>query len=306
MDPAWSVIVLTGGSSTRMGTRKDVLELGGLPIVARLLRGLPPEVPVVVVGLPPPAAGPHRTSADDGHRLSSVLVTREDPPGGGPVAGIAAGLPLVTTPVVAIAAGDMPYAGSLIAHLAQLYVDREPTTRHTDRFQRATRPDAILPVDTGGQPQALCAVYDTAALRDAIEALGSPGGRPVRELVGLLQVSTIPVADVGALIDIDTPDDLATARALTVGVGEQPTIMAGAKGGAMEQWIDAVKQELGLDVEVDLAQILDVAKDAAHSVQRPAAPVTTYLLGYAVASGADPGEAAGVIRRLASDWSAPE
>lgn len=43
----------------------------------------------------------------------------------------------------------------------------------------------------------------------------------------------------------------------------------------MDAWIDAVKAELGLDVSVDIPAILDVAKVAAHSVERPAAPVTT-------------------------------
>ncbi len=48
--------------------------------------------------------------------------------------------------------------------------------------------------------------------------------------------------------------------------------------------------------------ILDVAKDAAHGVQRPAAPVTTYLLGLAVARGADPAQTAAAISRLADGW----
>jgi hypothetical protein len=53
-----------------------------------------------------------------------------------------------------------------------------------------------------------------------------------------------------------------------------------------------------LDVEVDLdeALILDVAREAAHNVERPAAPITTFLLGYAAArSEGNPEE----IERLA-------
>jgi hypothetical protein len=45
--------------------------------------------------------------------------------------------------------------------------------------------------------------------------------------------------------------------------------------------------------------ILDVARDVAHAIERPAAPVTTYLLGLAAGrSGADPGVVAAQIRGL--------
>jgi hypothetical protein len=54
-----------------------------------------------------------------------------------------------------------------------------------------------------------------------------------------------------------------------------------------------------LTVEVDVDLLLDVARDAAHNVTRPAAPVTTYLLGIAVANGADVKTAAAKIQELA-------
>jgi Domain of unknown function (DUF6457) len=74
----------------------------------------------------------------------------------------------------------------------------------------------------------------------------------------------------------------------------------------MDEWIDAVRQELGLDAAVDIDVILDVARVAAHNVARPAAPVTTYLLGVAAASGADVADAARRIEALASGWTRPE
>jgi xylulokinase len=59
------------------------------------------------------------------------------------------------------------------------------------------------------------------------------------------------------------------------------------------EWADEVRVALGLpDTESldreDVDLILDLAKDAAHSVARPAAPLTAYLLGIAVGRGADP------------------
>ena len=70
----------------------------------------------------------------------------------------------------------------------------------------------------------------------------------------------------------------------------------------MDEWVTAVSAALGVDQAVDLDTILDVARDAAHAVARPAAPVTTFLLGVAVAGGADPKEAAATIAALAREW----
>ena len=55
---------------------------------------------------------------------------------------------------------------------------------------------------------------------------------------------------------------------------------------------------------------LDLARDAAHSVARPAAPLTTFLIGYAAAQrGGTPEDVAQAAREaaaLAQRWSAEE
>lgn len=71
-------------------------------------------------------------------------------------------------------------------------------------------------------------------------------------------------------------------------------------------WIDEAATALGLEPRVPVQEILDVARDAAHGVVRPAAPVSTYLLGMAVARGADPAAAAEVLKELAGRWSVTE
>ncbi|MGW6129155.1 DUF6457 domain-containing protein [Cellulomonas sp. NPDC055163] len=54
----------------------------------------------------------------------------------------------------------------------------------------------------------------------------------------------------------------------------------------LDSWVRALAAELGVDPGVvDVAALLDVARDAAHGVARPATPLTTFLLGYAVATG---------------------
>ncbi|RCV52740.1 DUF6457 domain-containing protein [Marinitenerispora sediminis] len=77
----------------------------------------------------------------------------------------------------------------------------------------------------------------------------------------------------------------------------------------LTEWAHRVCAELELSEEIgkaDVDRILDLAKDAAHSVARPAAPLTTYLLGIAVGRGADPDAAAALVSRLALAQAAPE
>ena len=70
----------------------------------------------------------------------------------------------------------------------------------------------------------------------------------------------------------------------------------------LDEWVAAVVADLGLQSGLDVSQVLDLARDVAHGVERPAAPVTTYLVGMAVAAGADPADVAERVRALASAW----
>jgi len=71
----------------------------------------------------------------------------------------------------------------------------------------------------------------------------------------------------------------------------------------LDDWVDALAEALGVDAsEVDVNALLDVARDAAHGVTRPAAPLATYLVGYAVASGMDFQEASATASALAQAW----
>jgi hypothetical protein len=70
----------------------------------------------------------------------------------------------------------------------------------------------------------------------------------------------------------------------------------------LEDWLAAVRAELALDDGTDAGVVLDLARDVAHGVARPAAPLTTYLLGVAVGRGADPRETAATIAALARSW----
>ena len=74
----------------------------------------------------------------------------------------------------------------------------------------------------------------------------------------------------------------------------------------LHDWIDELCDALDIETELDEGLVLDVARDVAHGVERPAAPITTFLLGYAAAvHGASPEaveELAGRASALAEAW----
>ena len=74
----------------------------------------------------------------------------------------------------------------------------------------------------------------------------------------------------------------------------------------MDDWIAAACLDLGISPPLSIPEILDLARDAAHNVERPAAPITTFLLGYAVGQGSDITEAAARLSRLATGWASTE
>jgi hypothetical protein len=77
----------------------------------------------------------------------------------------------------------------------------------------------------------------------------------------------------------------------------------------LHDWIDELCDVLDVEAEVDEALVLDLARAAAHNVQRPAAPITTYLLGYAAglkeASPSQVEALAGRATLLANGWDRP-
>jgi hypothetical protein len=150
--------------------------------------------------------------------------------------------------------------------------------------------DAAWLVDGEGKEQYLLGAYRRGALHE----VGSR--RSLRSAFAALEV--VLVEDVrGAADDID--DWAAVAR-----------VRAGAGGGTvLKQWTEALAAELGVALEVDERLLLEVARDAAHSVARPAAPLTTFLVGYAAAlSGGDAeavARASATAQRLAAAWAPP-
>lgn len=77
----------------------------------------------------------------------------------------------------------------------------------------------------------------------------------------------------------------------------------------LDAWVTDLSAALDVDpASVDVSVILDVARDAAHGVARPAAPLTTFLVG--LAAGRRGGEleavreVAATAQRLAAERAA--
>lgn len=183
--PELSVILLTGGSSRRMGSDKAGLRFGDDTLLTFNLKQVPRKFPVVVVG-----------ESIDG--WPEVTCTRETPPGAGPVAAIAAGLEHVTTPVVLVLAVDTPFA-----------------FRQLLEFEVSPNSHALIPRDPTGKAQYLAGLYRSDPLRHALELLGTPENKSMRELVAHLNFigyHELTSDDIHNFMDLDTPEDLITAR----------------------------------------------------------------------------------------------
>jgi len=73
----------------------------------------------------------------------------------------------------------------------------------------------------------------------------------------------------------------------------------------LDAWVSTLAESLGLDAdEHPIGPLLDLTRDAAHGVVRPAGPLTTYLVGLAVAGGMPVEDALARARATITDWKA--
>ncbi|MFJ3305986.1 NTP transferase domain-containing protein [Streptomyces sp. NPDC086549] len=272
----YDAVVLAGGAARRLGgVDKPAVRVGGRPLLDRVLAACAGARATVVVADPRPTARPVRWA-------------REEPPGGGPVAALDAGLR--RTKAEHGPEHGPEYTEFTVVFSADLPFLEEATVLRLLTALRTTGAEGALLTDADGRDQPLVAAYRTDALRRELAALahghGGLAGLPLRRLTGALDLTRVP--DPFASFDCDTWDDIATARAR---IREH--------GHVLDEWISAVKDELGIDLDVDTGVLLDLARDAAHGVARPAAPLTTFLVGYAAAQGKGGPEAVAEAARKA-------
>lgn len=193
----YAQIVLAGGQARRLGmVAKSLLVYQGQTLLEHaLMAGRDASHQVVV--------GPPELPVPDG-----VSLVREDPPLGGPVAGIGAGLLELdrvgcAAEWVLVTACDHAYAEAAAAELFRL----------VDALD-LTEVDLVTPVGADGHRQTLFALYRRTALAAAIQAHGGGHNLSVRRLVADLRTLPITIDDT-LLIDVDDP---ATAAQLGITV----------------------------------------------------------------------------------------
>ncbi|MFI9029663.1 DUF6457 domain-containing protein [Streptomyces sp. NPDC053560] len=287
MTTDYDTIVPAGGAARRLGgADKPALAVGGRSLLDRVLAACPGAARTVVVG-------PERPT------LRPVVTTREDPPGAGPVAALDAGLRHTTAGTVLVLSADLPFlTTATVDALLAAVADTEDLQSAQGAQGESAGADGALLVDADGRDQPLVAAYRAAALRRALETLrtahGGLAGLPLRALLAELTVRRVRDDTATASYDCDTWEALSAARAR---IREH--------GHVLDEWITAVKAELGIELDVDTAVLLDLARDAAHGVARPAAPLTTFLVGYAAAQqGLDVAEVSRRAAALANRWAA--
>ncbi|MDM7855098.1 molybdenum cofactor guanylyltransferase [Cellulomonas alba] len=211
----YDAVVLAGGRGSRLGgpSKPEVL-VAGRALVDHVLDGVRDARRVVLVA---PASVAR----------AGVPTVLEDPPGGGPVAGLAAGLAALTddglaTPTAAVAADvagltparaatagdlapdvvvvlacDVPRAGSAVPALVAAAA--------------AGGVDGARLVAADGSVQPLVAAYRRGPLTAALEALASTHGVSMRRALAGLRLVDVPDLD-DASLDADTWDDVARLR----------------------------------------------------------------------------------------------
>jgi molybdopterin-guanine dinucleotide biosynthesis protein A len=305
-------IVLAGGRGARLGgADKPAMIVGGGTLAAAVVTAAAEAGAgrVVMVGPRRPELRPLSARLPAG-----LLEVREDPAGSGPVPALRCGLAHVRAPWVAVLAADLPFLRgrqltALLAAAAPAGPDDPGASPAASGAGAPGAAGAVL-VDDAGRPQWLVSCWQTGPLRAALSIYRGASLRglfqPLRPVLARWQGTD---GQPPPWLDCDTPADLSRARdwhaqrARSQAGG--PAQAEGAPMNTLQAWTEAACAELGLDpAAADVRKILDLARDAAHQVERPAAPLTTFLLGLAVGSGQPLAPAAEQLSRLAEQWDA--
>lgn len=186
--PSLDAVLLAGGTGRRLGgIDKAGLVLGGERLVDRVAEAARQAGAsrIIVVG-------------PEGSAAPGCLLTREDPPGSGPLAAVAAGLAMVEASHLLLLPCDLRHPGPVCAALAQAL----PVLAGCE---------GVVLSDENGRTQWLAGIYSTSVLRAAATGIGDLRDRPLRILFESLHLHRVPLAG-GFTADIDTPDDLRRAR----------------------------------------------------------------------------------------------
>ncbi|WFE95482.1 NTP transferase domain-containing protein [Micromonospora sp. WMMD987] len=212
---AYAAVVLAGGAARRMGGRdKPAVPVHGRPMRDRVLAAVADAVPRVLVG-------------SGGSLPADVLVTREEPAGGGPVAATAAGLALLgpDTTVVALLAADLPL------------LSRPAVGVLLDALAAGSGPgaaDGVCLLDDRGRRQPLCGVWRVSPLRAALDRVAARRAEEI-ERAGCTG-QAVPVDGAGPVGTGDRSGTVGTGEgAGPVGTGEGAGRVGALAGASMRE-----------------------------------------------------------------------
>ncbi|HEX8129891.1 MAG TPA: molybdenum cofactor guanylyltransferase [Pyrinomonadaceae bacterium] len=187
--------ILAGGASSRMGTDKAQLTLGGRTFVARIAAALGAfATEIKVVSARPESVGLSLPLVEDVYRDCGAL------------GGLHAALSACRAPWAAVVSCDLPFVtGELFARLGEL---------------RTEDADVVVPRQTDGRPQPLCALYSPARCLELAARLLREGERRPRVLLQQARTRWVAPAELADLTDaelfflnVNTPTDYERARA---------------------------------------------------------------------------------------------
>ncbi|MFJ4170143.1 NTP transferase domain-containing protein [Paenarthrobacter sp. NPDC089714] len=262
----FNAVILAGGRATRLGgVPKPGLRYDGASLLSHALDSVRGASRIVVVG-------PRQDGLPDG-----VLSAREEPAYAGPAAAIAAGLAVLgatdPAPWTLVLACDMPHASRGVAAILEEVAGHHGT-------------EGAMAVSSDGRQQPLLGIYSTQALEREVAAARSLTNASVFKLLARLNVLAVAVPD-GSTDDVDTWEDAAA-----LGIDNDLEADVKSQDETLEEWCRTLLQAFELEgVDVDVNEILAVAGVAAHSVVRPAAPLTTFIAGYAAGMARGIGQA---------------
>jgi len=193
-------VIQAGGKSTRMGGQpKALLELGGRRIIERVLDAIAPVVDDVLVV----------TNTPELYAFLRLPMVADVYPDHGSLGGIFSGLTAATGDAAFTVACDMPFLHRDVARLV---------------VARAGEGDVVVP-RVGQQMETMHAVYGKACL-GPIEARLTAGRLKIVGFFDSVRVVEIDEADVArhrapdvVFMNVNTPEELARARALAVELG---------------------------------------------------------------------------------------
>lgn len=198
-------VVLAGGRSRRMGQPKAALEIGGEPLLRRVIGRLRGALPGLLV------VGPEELAP----LVPEVVVIPDARPAAGPLAGPLAGLEAALSYLAAlpgkpyrrafVVACDMPFVAPALVRAMALFAATEASAAEA----------AALRGERGLEP--LHAVYSLSLWGD-VTALLDSGERSMGALLGRVRVAEFP-AEMAAALDpsgrsafnANTPEEWATA-----------------------------------------------------------------------------------------------